>query len=92
MRETYEIAYIAKNKIAVVLTVEGGTKAEAEAIEKAIKKGKFRLYTNSYTDETYIYGIETEAGKRYNAESPLSILWGEGDRPLRIKGTIEIRA
>lgn len=90
MGNAYEIAYMAKSGAAVILTVRGGTREEAEAIEKAIKGNKFRLYTNPYTDETYIYAITTGEGKRYHAERPLSITWGIGDRPLRIEGIIEI--
>lgn len=94
MREAYEIAYIAKNKIAILLTVEGGTREEAEAIERAIKRGKFKLYTDSYTDETYLYG-RTETGVRFSSEDdPLRITWeerGGEDFPARIRGTVWVR-
>lgn len=91
--------YIAKDGCVNDITIKGArgakvTKADLHEAAQAIRGGKFRLFEEDDGGSIWLIGQTApfkEGGIMFATnEDGLNVVWGEGDKPLKVSGLVTV--
>ena len=84
--------YIAKDGCVNDITIKGAkvTEADLHKAAQAIRGGKFRLFEEDDGSIWLMGRTEDERITFATDDGALDVLWGEGDKPLKVSGLVTV--